>query len=508
MAILTAWLAVGTATAQSADEIVKRHVRASGGQKRLQAIAGTRYEGVVRVNGGEAQRFTWLARRPDRLYIEMHTASGAHIEAYNGRSGWREDPADGLRTLTGREQTRARATALFRNDRFLTYKKEKLKAGLAGQETIAGRPAYVVELTNPAGIQRRVYFDKETYALLRETQEFGDGIEDILYSDFRLVNGVPEPQRMTLLRAGSRFDVTIDRVEHNPALSDAVFDFPRRAAVDSGAIPALLEQVENNQDQIEKIRENYTYNMVETSIEVDGKGRLKQKSEKTYEVFHLGSGWTLRKLKAKDGRALTAEEQRKEQKKAEEFIETFEKWKKEEPARKAKEEKEKARRRAQGKPEEDDEDFQLSDFMRVARLANPRRERFRGQEVLVFEFSPRPGYKPRNRAESLVQKLGGVVWIDEQARQIARLEARMLDNFRMAGGLLASVHRGSAVVFEQELVHGEVWLPRYAEINFSVRALLLAGFKINLIQKFDQYQRFHVESISEIKAPAVPPPSR
>jgi hypothetical protein len=205
---------------------------------------------------------------------------------------------------------------------------------------------------------------------------------------------------------------------------------------------------------------------------------------------------------------LTAEEQRKEQKKAEEFIETFEKWKKEEPARKAKEEKEKARRRAQGKPEEDDEDFQLSDFMRVARLANPRRERFRGQEVLVFEFSPRPGYKPRNRAESLVQKLGGVVWIDEQARQIARLEARMLDNFRMAGGLLASVHRGSAVVFEQELVHGEVWLPRYAEINFSVRALLLAGFKINLIQKFDQYQRFHVESISEIKAPAVPPPSR
>ncbi|MBI3405910.1 MAG: hypothetical protein HY046_10690 [Acidobacteria bacterium] len=143
--------------------------------------------------------------------------------------------------------------------------------------------------------------------------------------------------------------------------------------------------------------------------------------------------------------------------------------------------------------------------MRIAQLTNPRHERFRGQEVLVFEFSPRPGYKARNRVESLVQKLGGVIWIDEQAKQIARMEARMLDNFRMGGGLVASLHRGSAVVFEQEMVKGEVWLPRYTEVNFSARIFLLAGFKINQIQKFDHYQKFNVESINEIKMPTTPP---
>lgn len=505
MVILAAVLCASGAGAQSADEIIKRHVKARGGEKKLKAITSVRYAGTVTVNGGEPRPFTWLARRPDRLYSEMQSERGALVDAYSGRSGWREDPTGGLRTVTGREQTRARANALFANDRFLNYRKEKVKAGLAGQDTVNTRPTHVVEMTNAEGIQRKLYFDRDNYALLKETRERDEATEEILYRDYRAVNGILEPQRLVLRRGGDTFEIAIREIAHNPAIEDAVFDFPKRAQAALPDIPALMKEVEKNQEAVEKIQENYTYNMTETSLEVDGKGKLKEKWEKTYEVFHLGGGRSIQKLVQKEGKPLSVEEQKKEQERVEKIIQDYEKDKKEESARRAKEEKEKAKRAAQGKQEKDDDDLELSDFMRIAQLSNPRRERFRGQEVLVFEFSPRPGYKARNRAESLVQKLAGVVWIDEQAKQIARLEARMLDNFRIGGGLVASVHRGSAAVFEQELVKGEVWLPRYAEVNFSARALLVAGFKINRILKFDHYQKFNVESISEIKAPQTPP---
>jgi hypothetical protein len=122
----------------------------------------------------------------------------------------------------------------------------------------------------------------------------------------------------------------------------------------------------------------------------------------------------------------------------------------------------------------------------------------------VFEFEPRPGYKPRNRAESLTQKLAGALWVDEQAKQVVRLEARLLDNYRMAGGLLASLHKGSAFVFEQEIVNNEVWLPRFAEISASARVFLLAGLKFNGTRHYSNYKKFRVETKVEVAPPKDP----
>ena len=84
--------------------------------------------------------------------------------------------------------------------------------------------------------------------------------------------------------------------------------------------------------------------------------------------------------------------------------------------------------------EDEREQAQISDFLRAENFTNPRREIFRGQEVIVFDFGPNPDYKPKNMIENLVQKLVGVIWVDEQARDVVRLEARFSDNFKIAGG--------------------------------------------------------------------------
>jgi hypothetical protein len=508
--VLTGLLVAGTASlarAQSAEKIIERHVKAIGGEKAWKQIVTVQLIGTAKTPSGAEEPFLWQTKRPDRFYMEVQGAQGATIDAFNGRSAWHESPAEGLRTLTGRDQARGRATAFYRHDHFLTYKKEKTRVRFAGNETVAGRRARVVELTSREGIQRRLFFDAASYLLLKEQQETERGTEEILYADYRPVDGVKEPFRLSIRRGAEQFEVEVREVRHNARIEDAVFDFPRRAGAPLPDIPTLLREVVKNQKKTDEIQENYTYTKNETELEIDDKGHIKEKKELTYEIFYVGD-WSIQKLVAKDGKPLSPQEARKEQERVEKIIKDYEEYKKKEAKEKVKKARVAGRRKgnpAKGEPdEENSEEAGISDFLRVMRLANPRRERFRGQDVIVFEFEPQPNYKARNRAESLIQKLVGTVWIDEQAKQVARLEARLSDNFRIGGGLMASLHRGSAMVFEQERVNNEIWLPRYAEVNLSARVLLVKGFKVNRVVRFSDYQKFKVETFSEIKPPQPP----
>jgi len=129
---------------------------------------------------------------------------------------------------------------------------------------------------------------------------------------------------------------------------------------------------------------------------------------------------------------------------------------------------------------------------------NPRHERFRGQDVLVFDFEPNPEFKARKLEEKVVQKLAGVVWIDEKAHDVARLEAYFVGDFKLAGGVLANLQKGTSFVFEQAFINNEVWLPTYAEVHVGVRVLLVKGFKVNEVIRYSDYKRFNVESISTL----------
>ncbi|MGA2901577.1 MAG: hypothetical protein ABSF40_15215 [Candidatus Acidiferrales bacterium] len=112
--------------------------------------------------------------------------------------------------------------------------------------------------------------------------------------------------------------------------------------------------------------------------------------------------------------------------------------------------------------------------------------------MIVFDFGPNPDYKPKNLAENIVQKLGGVLWVDEQARDVARLEARFNDNVKIGGGILASLSKGSNLVFEQTMVNDEVWLPSYSEVHAAARVVFFK-VKANEIDRYSDYKKFSSE---------------
>jgi hypothetical protein len=75
-----------------------------------------------------------------------------------------------------------------------------------------------------------------------------------------------------------------------------------------------------------------------------------------------------------------------------------------------------------------------------------------------------------------------------------RLEARLVETFKMGGGLLASVKPGSAFLFEQTRLADGIWLPRYSQVNASARVMLFAGMSINETNEFSDFKRFSTKT--------------
>lgn len=242
------------------------------------------------------------------------------------------------------------------------------------------------------------------------------------------------------------------------------------------AIPELVKNLLSHQQELESVRKDYIFTMEEDEQEPDGSGGLKVKHHNTYEVHYAGP-WVVQTLTAQDGRQLSPEEIN---------------------AERAESDKEMRRARLSLAKLESVPDAQgngglrLSDFLAADQFLNCRRETFHGHEALVLDFVPNPAFRPRRAVEKILKNLSGKVWIEEQDLRGIRLEARLTDNVNF-GGFLASVRKGTAVIFEQQKVNGEIWLPSYTELHFDARAFL-SNKRINLVQRFSNYKKFRVES--------------
>ncbi len=86
------------------------------------------------------------------------------------------------------------------------------------------------------------------------------------------------------------------------------------------------------------------------------------------------------------------------------------------------------------------------------------------------------------------------MWIDEQARDVARVEGhfqRFAQDRRTACWHPST--RGPSFVFEQAKINGEVWMPVYDEIHVNGRFLFLKA-KANQIERYSDCKKFHAES--------------
>ena len=242
-------------------------------------------------------------------------------------------------------------------------------------------------------------------------------------------------------------------------------------------IPSLMREVEEHQRQSERLQRDYLYREVARQQRSNGrKGETRE-----YDVFWL-RGVQVHRLVRKDGKELTPDEQRKEGDRIDKDV------------AKALERKRKADAEGKETDSEGREEVTVSRFLELGTFSNPRRELLNGRSTIIVEYAGNSNAKTRNRLESVIRDLAGTIWIDEQDRAIARLDGHFADSFKVGGGIVMSIQKGTTFSMQQIKVNDEVWLPSRIEANGAARVLLLLHFEGSVLITESDYRKFKATS--------------
>jgi hypothetical protein len=227
---------------------------------------------------------------------------------------------------------------------------------------------------------------------------------------------------------------------------------------------------------------DYAYVRRNEERRLDGKGRVKSTESKTYEIMVL-AGERIEKLIAKNDKALSEKDARKEGEKIQKIVV------------KSQKETERDRRKRLEKTAKEIEEERL--FVREIADAYTfrflRTEDLGGRPTYVIDADPVPGYKPRLKDAKVLSKLRFRVWIDKAESQWVQLDIECIDTVSW-GLFLARIHKGSTIHIEQTRVNNEVWLPKKVALKLDARIALLKSLDMELDVTFRDYQKFQANT--------------
>lgn len=227
---------------------------------------------------------------------------------------------------------------------------------------------------------------------------------------------------------------------------------------------------------------DYTWTARETTRHLDSAGKTASTESEAWETVIL-FGRPYRRQIERDGKALDAGQQRKEQEKIDRETAKLEREAPEERERHlADYEKEREKDREFLREIPDAFDFKLAG-----------EEQIDGRETWVIQASPKPGYHAKHGDAKAFSKIEGRIWIDQIEYQWVRVEARTRDTISW-GWFLARLHPGATLAFEQTRVNDDVWLPKREALSGSGRLAALKKISEQEEIVWTNYRKFRVES--------------
>ena len=244
----------------------------------------------------------------------------------------------------------------------------------------------------------------------------------------------------------------------------------------------MLREVEAHQAQLDKIREDYTFHSLQTVRQLDSHGNVKKTETEEHEVFFVNRT-QVEKLIRKDGKDLSPDQARKEQDRVNKEVLKITK---------------------PGYKDSDKDEITVTRLLQIVRFYNPRRVTLNGRDTIAYDFTGDEHAKTHGRDEDALKKVSGTIWVDEADREVSRMSATLDDNYHIGFGLLASVAKGSTMVFDQALIRNEAWLPTSVAVHLQARALLVAGFRADISVRFDDYKKFSADAQEQPGAKVTP----
>ena len=229
-----------TALAQTADEVIEKHLAAMGGRATLEKVKSRRTTGTVTVStplGSLPGTIETLNEAPNKVRMSMKLDLSAMNlgqdvidQRFDGQSGITMDSLQGNRDITGAQLDLMKASSF--PSPFLNYKAAGATVELTGKEKVGDRDAYVVILKSGNGPAPRLYIDAQTYVPIKSVitvnvPQLGRDLEQTSeFSDYRDVDGMKIPFEVKQVSDIQTLTVKLTKVEHNVEVDEKLFSKP------------------------------------------------------------------------------------------------------------------------------------------------------------------------------------------------------------------------------------------------------------------------------------------
>ena len=227
---------VHAVSAQTADEVVEKHLTALGGRAALGKVTSRTITGEVSLStpGGEiAGPIEIMAEAPNksRTLIKLDLSSfgvGQMVfdQRFDGTSGYVLDSLQGNRDITGSQLEFMKSSAF--PSPFLNYKEVGATVELGAKEQVGGRQAFVLIFRPKSGPPVRQYIDAESYLAVRQVVKLDippvgelEQTTDLL--DYRDVDGLKVPFQLNSTNPVQTTRIKVNTVQHNGKIDEALF---------------------------------------------------------------------------------------------------------------------------------------------------------------------------------------------------------------------------------------------------------------------------------------------
>lgn len=230
---LTATLVVAGifAKAQTADEIVNKHIAAIGGKQVINSIKSIVTDADLSVMGSTlTSKTTVVVGKGFRNDADYNGQIITQVVTPTG--GWMLNPLAGQTSpeAMSEEQVKASQSAFDVGGDLFDYQGKGSKIELAGTEKIGDVNAIKIKLTNKEGKETLFFLDPAThYILQRETTANING-QDVtstaIFSNYKKTSSGYVIPYTTVTSQGFEITVEITKVEFNKEIDPAIFKMP------------------------------------------------------------------------------------------------------------------------------------------------------------------------------------------------------------------------------------------------------------------------------------------
>ena len=225
-------LVTGSITqAQSLDDILKEHFKASG-QDNLLKINSQEVTGKILQSGIEIP-FTQMAKRPDKVRMQGTFQGLTFIQTYNGKEGWSINPFAGVTDPQPMSDDELKSVRYQSDmDGMLWNAKEKGSTiSFEGKEDMEGTSCFKIKLVTKEGDAFTYYIDSDSYIMIRANSKVkimgNDSESDQYFGNYMQIDGIAVPGKVdTKINGQLAITMVFDSVKFNIGLEDTIFDKP------------------------------------------------------------------------------------------------------------------------------------------------------------------------------------------------------------------------------------------------------------------------------------------